>query len=361
MRPALWLFLPGAAVVIAPTKDPMEKNTSPILGFTLARSLALLSAVAFMLKPAHAQIYVADQATETVKEYSASTGTQITGGSFTTIAPGSGANLTAMALSGNSLYVADTYNETVKAYNATTGGSNLVAGFATISEAGNGPDATGPTALAVSGSTLWVANDSSETVKSYSATAGGSAVLSISSPGALGVGPCALALSSTALYVANNSSNTVEEYNPTTGNQVGGFSITLANGDIPSSLALSSDGTELFVGILTNSSPYGEVLEYSASSGGSPIGGFSIITPQPSSLAVVGSILYVGDSSNLDVKEYSASSGGSPLNGFNISVDGPVGLAVVVPEPSSAVLLLCSAVPLLLLRRRRTAVSAWPF
>jgi DNA-binding beta-propeller fold protein YncE len=288
-------LLPGASAVVAQTKDLMEKDTSAIFGFTLdplTRGLAFFWAMAFVLTSAQAQIYVSDEVTDTVKEYNATTGTQITS-PFNTI---SSTDPVALAVSGNALYV-DDQTGTIKEYNATTG-ALITSGFTTISS-------PYPVALALGASSIYVADDQTGTVKEYSTN--GTPI--------------------------TNPFNTI-------------------SGVLPFALALSSDGSELFVGDLNTNT----VKEYSASTG-IPVPTFSISSPNILSLAVLGNSLYVGDGSNDNVEEYYASlqgthAAGSQVAGFSISVGSPA----LVPEPSSAVLLLCSAVPLLHLRRRGTAV-----
>jgi len=175
----------------------MERFSSPIVGVTLARGLALFMAVASIAPSAHAQIYVLDGNTNTVKEYSATTGTQITS-PFNSI---SSANPQAIALSGNSLYVADVQTQSVKEYNATTGAQITLT---------NPISSVDPVALAVSGNSLYVADQGTGTVKEYNATTGAlitSGFTTISSRE-----PVALALGPNSLYVGDAQNQTVTEY-----------------------------------------------------------------------------------------------------------------------------------------------------
>ena len=141
-----------------------------------------------------------------------------------TLALGSGSNPSAVAVYGNRMYVANATARTVKVFNTDT---NQV--IATI------PVQTSPTAIAVSpdGKSVWVANSGSRTVQRIDPVSN-TVVATVT----VGTTPTALAVTSDSVWVANAGSNSVSRIN-TTSNTV---AATVTNvGSAPSAIAVSGD------------------------------------------------------------------------------------------------------------------------
>jgi WD40 repeat protein len=284
---------------------------------------------------------------------------------------------------GQVLFVSNTANNTIGAYDANTG-AEINASFIT--------GLSGPKGLAVSGSTLFVANSSfpgSGTIGKYDASTG--AVIDASF--ITGAFARDLAVSGSNLFVTNGS-GAVAKYDAITGATINLGFVTVAFGQ-PQGVAVS--GSSLFVGnasfggtvgkydvatgTTTNSSfvtglvnPHGvtvagsnlfvsidsQVGKYDVSFGvGSTIiGGLS----SPVGLAVSGLDLFVANSGNGTIGKYDATNGAALNTSFITGLSSPAyiafGSVAVVPEPSSyAVLVGVGALGVALLRRGRRAQS----
>jgi streptogramin lyase len=235
-------------------------------------------------------LWVANQRSNTIGEYNASTGAAINASLV------SGLNFpTGIAVSGGDLWVANGLNGSIGEYNATSGtvvNAALITGL-------NGLN--GPFAIAVSGGDLWVSSDGAGTIGEYNATTG--AVINASLVSGL-TNPIGIAVSGGNLWVANAGSNTIGQYNATTGAAI---NTSLVSGlHSPSGIALS--GGNLWVGNSSN----GTLGEYNATTGAvvnaALLSGFS----QPDGLAVSGANLWVADNSSGTIGLYNATTG-APL------------------------------------------------
>jgi hypothetical protein len=225
---------------------------------------------------AHAQLYVSQGST--VGEYDATTGAAINANFITGLSAPVG-----LALSGNTLFVANNGSGTVGEYNATTGAAinaNFITGL------------SNPTGLALSGNTLFVANQTSNTVGEYNATTGAA----INASFITGLSHTFnLALSGNTLFVGNGDSgpnlDTVGEYNATTGAAINATFLPLFD---PTGIAVS--GNTLFVSNYDAGTPGGGTVgEYNATTGAVINANFITGLNGPEGLVVSGNTLFVAN------------------------------------------------------------------
>ena len=232
-----------------------------------------------------------------------------------------------LAAGDGNLYVSNNDAATVGKY--TEAGATVSASLIAIG---------GPTAINLSGASLFVEGTFDAAVKQYS-SANGSLL-----NGAVVAGPNGIrqmAISGATLYTADNATGTVGKYT-TSGTVINASLITGLAG--LTGIAVSADGASLFV-----TSQNTDVISQYTSTGtlvnASLISGLSA----PQNLAVVGSTLYVVNFGNGSVGKYTT--GGATINASLISgLNGPLSIAVV-PEPAS--LATAGAAATLLVARRR--------
>ena len=280
----------------------MHPTTSTMLrpGFTRSAH-ALLAAVAVTVfcavLPAHSQIYISNQNSQTLGEYDLNTGNSIKSPLVTGLSNPAGV---ALGTSNNFVYVVNNGVATVNRYNATSGaavkftgsGTNTITGFtnpmgltfATVASGGTNtatlfvgdnnttagmgavskyspttgaliPFTDGttsmnslsgfntPDGLFASGNNLFVADFSLKTVSKYNATTGAAIPFTGSSGSTISLpdGPLGLTVSGGILYIA--SGTTVGSYNQNTGKALNASLITGLND--PEGLAVASG--DLFV------------------------------------------------------------------------------------------------------------------
>ncbi len=176
-----------------------------------------------------------------------------------------GTNPSAVATDGTRMYVVNTSNNSVSVVNAVTGqriDANPSSSSSMDISVGSSPSAL---ALSADGRALFVANTAGNSVSVIRIDTVANTYTRVdASPGSssmdisVGSAPSALALSSdgTRLYVANRSSNSVSVININVGantytrvdaNPGSSSSMDISVGSAPSALALSSDGTRLYV------------------------------------------------------------------------------------------------------------------
>lgn len=241
-----------------------------------------------------------------------------------------------LALSGSTLFVANYAAGTVGAYNALTGATIN----ASLVQQGN---AFG---LAASGNNLYVATQNGA-VAEYNATTGArNTAFTPFTPNSVR----GLTLSGNTLYVVNVNSNTVGTYNATTGAVINAAFISSGlNG--PRNAAVVNGN--LFV---TNT-PAGTVSEYNATTGAVINDSFLSGLNGPFGIAAYGNDLFVSNVGTGVVGEYDATTGAVINSSFETGTSGTnQGLvAGVVPEPSTwtAGALLVGAASVALRRRRR--------
>jgi hypothetical protein len=239
-----------------------------------------IAALWAMPRNAQAQLYVVQQPPGTVGEYGAATGAP--NPNFIVIPA---LNIPeGLAVSGNTLFVANqgaptAVNGTVGEYNATTGAA-INANFITGLKA--------PNDLAVSSNTLFVANTGAGTVGAYDATTGAT----INASFIPNYDPVGLAVSGNTLFVSNFAGSvagagTVGAYDATTGAAINASLITGL--DQPTYLAVS--GNTLFVASFGTAGNAGTVGAYDATTGAVINANFITGLSYPYGLAVSGNNL----------------------------------------------------------------------
>ena len=256
-----------------------------------------------------------------------------------------------MTVSGSYLYVTTWANGssgsgTICKYDAATGAPvdvPLVSGL------------TGPNGIVVSGSNLFVVNETAGTIGEYT-TSGATVNATLISGLATGSGryPVGIAVSGSNLFVTKCYSgvgqDAIAEYDATTGALVNPSLISgLSN---PFGIAVS--GTDLFVA----NDAAGTIGEYTTSGvtvNASLISGLGVLSPNPARVAVFGSDLFVTMDTPDEIDEYDMS--GNLVEAPLISgLCWPANVVVTAtPEPSTFVLLGIGAISLLAYawRRRR--------
>ena len=191
-----------------------------------------------------------------------------------TVALGSGANPSAVAVYGNRSYVANATARTVEVIDTET---NQV--IATV------PVQTSPSAIAVSpdGKSVWVANSGSRTVQRID-TQSNTVVATVT----VGTTPTALAVTGDSVWVANAGSNSVSRISTTSNTVVA----TTKVGSAPSAIAVSGDK----VYVANKSSNSISVI----STATNKVTQTKSSVTAPSSLAVSGGKLYVTQQGSLN-------------------------------------------------------------
>ena len=337
---------------IAMNTDKTMKTIITANSRSLRRGLCpLLGVIALLAMPGSARaqtLYVAQDGTEKISNYNATTGAAINANLITTGLNGP----KGLVLSGNNLFVANSGGDTVGVYNASTG----AAINADLIPFSSGLLST-PTGLAVSDNNLFVSNtNGNQTVGEYNATTG-AAINANFIPVTQGFGnPEGLALSGNTLFVAdlaqfsspiNFGLGRVGAYNATTGGAINANLVTALNA--PVALALS--GNTLFVANSANGDlDLGSVGEYNATTGAAINANFITGLQGPDGLAVFGNTLFVAtvESGLGRVGEYDATTGAAINANFITGLQSPAGLVVApVPEPSPWSMIAMGGVALL--------------
>ena len=200
-----------------------------------------------VVSPDGKRVYVANTGSKTVSVIDNEPASVNYNTVISTVSVGSSPSALAISPDGTRLYVANTGNRTVSVINIDTATN-------TYQRIDANPSifsmdirvGSSPSALALSGTRLYVANRGSNTV-SVIDTATNKVIdanPSIFSTGIkVGSSPSALALSGTRLYVANRGSGTVSVINTATNSVTN----TITVGSQPSSVAVSPDGTRAYV------------------------------------------------------------------------------------------------------------------
>jgi 6-phosphogluconolactonase (cycloisomerase 2 family) len=282
-----------------------------------------LGGLAMLVRSARADtIYASSMGTHTIVTASATTGV-VSNPSLITTPTGIAAH--EMAIEGNYLFFGnDNTTGTVSEY--TTSGSLISSSAVSI---GSGGDIN---AVAVSGNDLFVANYSNGQIGEYSVGAAGA--LSTVNADLITVpvgGAWALAVSGSDLYVSDDSvSNTVYAYSLTTDALLAGFT-TITGVTDPGGLAVAN-GNLYITGISG-----GTISAYSATTG-LINSGFTAVTglSSPSYLAIntTNGDLLVTNHGGTTVGEYNATNGNTVNASFISGLTAPYGLAVsVLPLP----------------------------
>ena len=266
--------------------------------------------------------------------------------------PGSGASFypdnNEIVLSGTHLFVANTYTDTIGEY--TTAGATVNAALVS--------GLTGPYAIAVSGSDLFVLEDNGK-IGEYTtsgATVNASLITGLPTELANSIAVSGGDIFVTLFNFSNPNQTSVAEYT-TAGALVNSSLIS----NLPGSLGIAVSGSELFLANYGNGT-IGEYTTSGATVNASLVSGLN----SPTAIAVSGGDLFVADHSGATIGEYTTA--GATVNVSLIST-GPElysdGLAVsssnvfdslyVLPEPSTFVLLAIGAAALAArgIRKRR--------
>ncbi len=166
----------------------------------------------------------------------------VTKGSVST-GSGSGPDAVALDTAAGKVFVADATSSSLTVVSTATCNQTTTTGCASPTQIASGGHLSSPTALAVSGSTLYVAN-SNGTVAVYSATSTATTYVTTVTLPSSSV-PTALALDSTNgfVYVADGANNRVEYFSASTCNAT----ITSSCGRTPSTVAVGNDPVALTV------------------------------------------------------------------------------------------------------------------
>ena len=283
-------------------------NTSHALRLIVAFALALALGAPAITRAGTLSIYIAGS-TQTVGQYSSTTGVPINANLITGLDRPAG-----IALTGGTLYVLNSGNATVGLHNPATGVSTTA--FILVGS-------SNPVALAVSGGYIYIANQGNGTVGKYNATTGVDVnpafISGLSSPSALAVSGDGI------LYVASAGAGTIGAYFATTGTPFVALLIT----GLSSPCALALSGALLYVA----NAGSGTVGAYFAGTGApfnaTLIAGLS----QPSALAVQGGSLFVAMKAANTVAKYIATTGAELNAALVTGVPGISGLAVTPLPP----------------------------
>lgn len=311
---------------------------NPIHRRLLLAPLAFVAAALWTMPgTAHGQVlFISNTADNTVGAYDANTGAVINDSFITGLSGPKG-----IAVSGSTLFVANSSfpgSGTIGKYDASTG-AEIDASFIT---GAFGRD------LAVSGSNLFVTNGGGAVAK-YDAITGATINLGFVT---VDFGqPQGVAVSGSSLFVGNATfGGTVGKYDMTTGTAINSSFVTGLNN--PHGVAVS--GSNLFV---TSDGSAGK-YDVSFGVGSQIVGGLS----SPVGLAVSGSSLFIANSGNGTIGEYDIMTGAAINPSFIAGLNSPsyiaFGSGTVIPEPSTyAVLAGVGALAMALLRRRQRAQS----
>lgn len=293
-------------------------------------SAAALAGVAG-LKPARGDIFVANNTSGTVGEYTNSGATV-----NASIVSGLG-YATGLAASGSYLFIGSLTNITNAAIDQYKLGSASTSTFL--------GGLRGDLALGISGSDLFFTNTAAGTVGESSILSGTTNTSFISGLSS----PYGLAVSGSDIYVSNmyNGVDVISEYT-TSGTLVNADLITI-NNNVPFGLAVS--GADIFVanGQDNSTAGSGSISEYTTSGqlvNASLVSGLN----EPYGLAVYGSDIFVANHGSGTIGEYTTS--GETVNASLVTgLSGPFGI-VVTPEPASLAIMVAASAGALLLRRR---------
>jgi hypothetical protein len=299
-------------------------------------ALAVIACAVWSLPgEAFAQLYVGQSGS--IGEYDASTGAAINADFIT----GSNVASAHLTLSNGLLYGSTGFN--VNVYDFATGAvvhNNFIAG---------GPIIQG---VAVSGNTLFAANQVNNSVGAYDPSTG--ATINVNFLGAVPQ-PLGLTLSGNTLYVTDTYPGAgVGTYNATTGAAINPAFISSSSGHLAVPRGMAIVGNDLYVvssnvGVGVFNATTGAVINASLVTGLS----------DAQDVAVAGNVLYVTDSGSGaagtgSVGEYDATTGAPVNRNLITGLSNPQGIIVVpAPEPASAALLLLGCGGCLCWRRHR--------
>lgn len=205
-----------------------------------------------------------------------------------------------------------------------------------------------PSAIAVVGNLIFVANDSAQTIGLYTtsgATVNASLITGLASPFGVAVFGTSVYVVNRGFGVNSNFMGWVSQY--TLSGQLVSERL-IDNLFFPTGIVISADGTTLFVSETLGA----RVGAYNALTGAAINSSLIFGLDLPEGLALSGTTLYVAVNEANTVGAYTTS--GATINASLITgLDSPFALAVAVPEPS-----FCTAIALGMLlfgvRRRRT-------
>ena len=243
-------------------------------------------------------------------------GTTATTPAFSTAATGSvgtGTNPTAVAVSGTTAYVVNQSSNTLQAFDVANPAAPVLLGFANTG--------TDPYAVAVSGTTAYVVNRTSNTLQAFN-------VANPAAPVLLGfantdTGPVNVAVSGTTAYVVNSTSSTLQAFNvanPAAPALLG----TVATGSNPISVAVS--GTTAYVVNATSNT----LQAFSVANPAAPALLGTVATGTgPNGVAVSGTMAYVVNTTSNTLQAFNVANPAAPaLLGTVATGAGPISVAV---------------------------------
>ncbi len=211
--------------------------------------------VAQAVDPSTGTLYIANKSSNTLGvDSEGSTGNPtnfVTEGSVST-GSGSGPDAVALDTAAGKVFAADATSNALTVVPTATCNQTTTTGCASPTKIGSGGHLSTPTALAVSGSTLYVANGNG-TVAVYSATTTATTYVTTVTLPSSSV-PTALAVDSTNgfVYVADGANNRIEFFNASTCNAIttsscGSPLTTLSVGNDPVALTVAASAGDLYV------------------------------------------------------------------------------------------------------------------
>jgi hypothetical protein len=241
-----------------------------------------------------------------------------------------------VAVSGARLFLVETATDHVDEYSTDVGSPGLVVAEGPLS----------PTKLALVGTNLYVVSVLGSVGKytTFGATVNDSLITDFN--GDVNNGPLATGIAVSAdgsrLFVANNGDNTIGDYNSATGAAINAALVAGLNH--PTGLAIS--GNSLYVANSGN----GTIGKYNLD--GTPVNpAFITGLSNPLDLTAFGGNIYVVNNGTNSIGEYDAATGAAINAALITGLNDPQGIAVV-PEPAALALFAAGAAILLVTRRR---------
>jgi DNA-binding beta-propeller fold protein YncE len=322
----------GAGGLLAPLSPPTVQTGRDPAGVAVS--------------PNGRSVYVAISREENVSQYDIGADGRLSPKSPLTVAAGDVPRSVAVSPDGRSVYVtsstlSSTDPDKVFQYDVGAGGRLSPKSPATVANAGANTVAVSP-----DGHSVYVTNQSFNSVSQYNVGAGGK--LSPKSPAtvATGGGPTGVAVrpDGQSVYVVNQDNNSVSQYNVGAGGKLSPKSpATVAAGSVPQEVAVSPGGGSLYV---TNSSccisgGQGTVSQYDVGGAGrlspkSPAKVAAGVFPRDVAVTPDGRSAYVTNYLSGTVSQYNLGAGGklSPKSPATVAADdSPVHLAVTPPPP----------------------------
>lgn len=277
--------------------DQFDAGTGGLIALSPLRVGGVSGPAGLAVSPDGTSLYVADNAANTIAQYTVEGDGTLTLKNPATVVSGAGPNRLAVSPDGTSVYVANGRDGTVSQYDVFSGGTLVPKNPPTV-PAGAFPDGI---TVSPDGRSVYVTNRNDNTVSQYDVGAGGAlvpkrpATIASATPVSIAASP-----NGASVYVANVDAGTVSQYDVGAGGVLAPkFPATVAAGPGSIDVVVSHDGTSVYVsnrgdsvaqfgvdptaGTLSPKTP----ARVPADCFGSGIGGLAI-TPDDTSLYVAG-------------------------------------------------------------------------